>query len=106
MISLIEATQDENLFKPWFRKRETWESWFVFLRALFGEKMNADELAIYRQCTGREVPPDSVATEAWLVIGRRGGKSFVLALIATYLACFFQYRQYLQPGERGSVLVL
>ena len=46
------------------------------------------------------------ATEAWLIIGRRGGKSFVLALIAAYLACFFEYRRYLQPGERGSVLVL
>src|SRR4029078_5001693 len=61
---------------------------------------------IYRQCTGREVPPDQVARECWLVVGRRGGKSFVLALISVYLACFFEDRKYLQPGERGTVLVL
>ena len=40
------------------------------------------------------------------MIGRRGGKSFILALIAVFLACFFEYRRYLQPGERGTVLVL
>ena len=106
MIMLQDATTDPNLFASWFRKRETWSSWFAFLAALFGERMTDEQLAIYRRCTGREVPPDGVATEAWLVIGRRGGKSFTLALIATYLACFFEYRRYLQPGERGTVLVI
>lgn len=41
-----------------------------------------------------------------LVIGRRGGKSFITALIAVYLAAFHEYRQHLQPGERGTVLIL
>jgi len=40
------------------------------------------------------------------VCGRRAGKSFILALIAVYLACFFNYRQYLSPGERGTILVI
>ena len=106
MISLRAATEDPNLFALWFRKRETWASWFVFLKALFGEPMNDEELTIYRKHTGREVPPSQVATETWLCIGRRGGKSFMLALVSVYLACFYDYKQYLQPGERGSVLVL
>jgi hypothetical protein len=38
--------------------------------------------------------------------GRRAGKSFVLALIAVYLAAFHDYRRYLSPGERGTVLVI
>ena len=75
MITLLEATADHNLFAPWFRKRETWSAWFAFLAALFGQPMTDEQLAIYSKCTGREVPPFAVATEAWLIIGRRGGKS-------------------------------
>ena len=52
--------------------------------------MTPEQLAIYQKCTGREAPPDGVASEAWLVVGRRGGKSFALALIAVFLACFFE----------------
>jgi hypothetical protein len=45
-------------------------------------------------------------TEGWLICGRRAGKSFILALVAVYLACFHQYRQYLAPGERGTIMVI
>jgi hypothetical protein len=106
MISLLDATTDANLFAPWFKHRETWSAWFAFPAALFGQPMSAEQHAIYRQCTGRDAPPAGVASEAWLVIGRRGGKSLMLALIAVYLACFFAYRKYLAPGERGTVLVI
>jgi len=106
MISLLDATTDPNLFAPWFKRRETWSAWFAFLSALFAQPMSEEQLAIYEQCTGRQAAPVSVASEAWLVIGRRGGKSFVLALIAVYLACFFDYRRHLARGERGSVLVI
>jgi hypothetical protein len=39
--------------------------------------------------------------EAWLICGRRAGKSFILALIAVFLACFCDWSGYLAPGERG-----
>ena len=42
----------------------------------------------------------------WLVVGRRGGKSFMLALIAVYLACFRDWRPNLAPGERATVMVI
>ena len=38
--------------------------------------------------------------------GRRAGKSFILALCAVFLAAFFDYRRYLSPGERGTVLII
>jgi hypothetical protein len=50
--------------------------------------------------------PPGGATEAWLVVGRRGGKSMVLALIAVFLACFKEWAPYLAPGEKGIVMVL
>ena len=44
--------------------------------------------------------------EAWLVFGRRAGKSFILALIAVYLAIFRDWRPYLSPGEVGTIKVM
>jgi hypothetical protein len=43
---------------------------------------------------------------AWIICGRRAGKSFVLALIAVFLACFHEYRPYLGPGERATIVVI
>ena len=40
------------------------------------------------------------------VVGRRGGKSLILALIAVFLACFIDWLPYLAPGERGTVMVI
>lgn len=105
-ISIIDAMADRNLFAPWFREAETWAAWRAFLAALFGLSMTPEQVEVYRRFTGRTAPPTAPATEAWLVCGRRAGKSFVLALIAVYLACFCEWRQFLAPGERGTVMVI
>jgi hypothetical protein len=62
--------------------------------------------ACYRACTGRTAPPGAPAAYLWLVIGRRGGKSFAMALIAVFLAVFKDWRKYLSPGERAIVLLV
>lgn len=105
-MNLLQAIDDPHLFGPWFRHRETWAAWRVFIAALFGHGMTDDEIAVFRQCTGREHPPADPAKEGWLIIGRRGGKSFVLALLAVFLACFRDYSIYLAPGERATLLVI
>jgi hypothetical protein len=104
--TIIDAINDRNLFAGWFKDRATWSAWFVFLRCLFGLPLSANELALYQECSGRSEPPTAPATEGWLICGRRAGKSFVLALTAVYLAAFHQYRQFLQPGERGTVMII
>ncbi len=45
-------------------------------------------------------------SEAWLVCGRRAGKSFMLPVVATFLAAFRDWRPYLGPGERGTVMII
>ena len=45
-------------------------------------------------------------SEAALVVGRRGGKSRILALIAVYLGCFRDYAPYLAPGEVATIAIL
>jgi hypothetical protein len=105
MKTILQATDDPNLFAPWF-KNATWAAWRGWLAALFGLTMTAEQLALFRECTGRSVAPTAPAREGWLVCGRRAGKSFVLALVAVYLACFHDYRKYLAPGERATILIL
>ena len=105
-MNLLEATRDKNLFARWFQDPQTWTAWRAFLASLFALPMEPEQLATYQRCTGRTKPPTRPATESWLVCGRRAGKSFVLALCAVYLACFFDYRRYLAPGERGTVLII
>jgi hypothetical protein len=105
-MNIIDATADPNLFARWFRDRETWQAWFVFLRALFGLPMSEGDRALYERCTGRSDAPAGGAREAWLVVGRRGGKSMVLALIAVFLATLIDWAPFLSPGERGTIMVL
>ena len=62
------------------------------------------QAAAYRQHTARTTLPTSPATEAWLVCGRRAGKSFILC--AVFLAAFYDYRQFLAPGEVGTILII
>jgi hypothetical protein len=38
--------------------------------------------------------------------GRRAGKSFILALIAVFLACFVDWQPYLVPGETGRIVIV
>lgn len=105
-MNILEACEHPELFKPWFKNPESFEAWFAFLAALFGLPMTDEQFAIYQKHTGRQERPTEPSDEAWLIIGRRGGKSFVAALIAVFLACFFDYQQYLSPGERGTVMVI
>ena len=57
-------------------------------------------------CTGREAAPTAQAREVWTIVGRRGGKSRIAALLAVYLSCFRDYRAVLAPGERGTLMLI
>lgn len=105
VLSIIDVCQDPDLFGPWF-KGPTWTAWFVFLRVLFGLPLDEAGLQLFRTCTGRSAPSLLGYLEVSLIIGRRGGKSLILALIAAYLACFFDWRPFLTGGERASVVII
>ena len=65
-----------------------------------------EQLAIYTKYTGRTTPPTSPLHEAWLVCGRRAGKSFILAIVAVFLGAFTDWRPFLGPGEVGTIMVI
>src|SRR5262249_42022691 len=84
----------------------TWDAWQVFLKAVFGLPMTDVEVALYGQHTGRTSPPTSPAREAWVVAGRRAGKSRIAAATAVYLACFRDYEHILAAGEVGTLPII
>ena len=105
-ITILQAMRDPVLFAPWFAPTPLWSAWRAFLSALFALPMGDEERAAFQQYTGREVLPVEPTREAWLVVGRRGGKSRIAALIAVFLACFRDYQTILAPGERGIVMLI
>ena len=105
-MNILQAIDDPDLFASGFADRATWAAWRAFLAALFGLPMSPDQLTLFTQCTGRSIAPLVAAREAWLACGRRAGKSYILALIAVYLAVARDYAQCLAPGERATILIL
>jgi hypothetical protein len=104
-VNIIDAIDDRLVFAKHFRG-DTWNAWRVFLCALFGLPMSGEQLAVYRAHTGRSSPPTAPRQESWLVAGRRSGKSFILACVAIFLACFKDWRPFLGPGEVGTVMIV
>jgi hypothetical protein len=68
--------------------------------------MTAAQLEIFRAVTGRSTAPTAASREFWAVVGRRGGKSLIVALTAVYVATFIDYTPYLAPGERAVLLIV
>lgn len=105
-MTILDAIHDPLLFRPLFKSLDTWRAWFVVLKAIFALEMTHEERTIFVALTGRQTPPAQPVQETWLVCGRRGGKSFIVSLIAIFLACFKDYRPYLGPGERGVLMII
>ena len=104
-LSIVDAMADPEIFGPLFAG-ESWRACRVFLGAVFGLALNAEELSIFQRHTRRQRPPREPVPEAWVVAGRRGGKGRVAALVAVSLACLRDYAGILAPGERGTLMVI
>lgn len=88
----------------WYQQNpQAWVAWRAFLCAVFALPMTDEEQAIYRACTGRQYVPGKAAKEVYLIVGRRGGKTRIAALIATYLAACKDYSKILAPGQWGTL---
>jgi hypothetical protein len=101
--TLLDALDDPQLFGSVFPS-PSWDAWRVFCRALYGLPMGSDQAALFQRCTGRQCAPTTAASEAWVVCGRRSGKSRIASAIAAYIAALAPTTT-LAPGEWGTVLV-
>ena len=84
----------------------SWMPWRAFFAATFGLPLPDDDYEErFRRHTQREPPPAQPVAEAWMVAGRRGGKSRMAALAALYLGVRFDAKV-LAPGELAVIPVI
>ena len=84
----------------------SWLIWRALLLAIVGEVLTEEEREAFRLVTGREYEPDRPVEEFWGVIGRRGGKSRALSVLAAYMAACVDWSPVLARGEVGVLPVL
>lgn len=103
-LNIIKTLSDKKLLGQFIKDANTWHSWFSFLKCFFALAPDKEDMELYKSCTGRHQWPAIGFSEAWLIIGTRGGKSFVVALLAAYLAAFKRYE--LSAGEKGHIIIV
>jgi hypothetical protein len=109
-VTIIDAMNDRALFGKWFKpsiiRGDSWRPWKTFLKGLFALPMTSEELQAFQRFTGRTSAPTAQFTEAFIVAGRRAGKSRISATIGAYVAAFRDYSSVLSPGETAVVMLL
>src|SRR5262249_4698639 len=104
LITVRKALADPNLLGQAL-EGDSWAAWRVLLIAAMGEPLNDSEREIFKGLTGgREREAGERADELVAVVGRRGGKSRAMSVLATYLAALCEHP--LVPGERGVLLLI
>jgi hypothetical protein len=100
-VNIVRAIHSKKVFGalPVFKYPATWANWMICLKAIFALPMTASELEVLRRFTGRQDPPAEPFIEAFLIIGRRGGKSLISALICVFLGVFKQWNIGLGQGH-------
>ena len=102
-ISLRKALADPQLLGS-VLAGDTWAAWRCLMIAAMGEALTNDERALFKQLTGREHEPLQRVEELIAVVGRRGGKSRAMSVLACYVASLCTHS--LVRGERGVLLII
>jgi len=102
-ITVSEALASPKLFAPFFAG-SSWDTWKAVIKAMFGEPLNAADLALFRAVAERD-PPVSPVREMAAIAGRGAGKDSVATVIAAVMAVNYDPRR-LRPGERAVVMLL
>jgi hypothetical protein len=103
-ISLRKALNDSNLLGN-VLVEDSWRAWRILLVAAMGEPLFTAEREDFRVLTGRAQEPGTRVEELIAVVGRRGGKTRGISVLATYLGGLCEHPA-LVPGERGVLLII
>ena len=103
--TLREALTDKRLLGKAL-EGDSWHVWRTILLAIRGERLTKKELKTFQEVTGRAKAPTEPCREFVGIVGRRGGKSRAMSVLATYLSTLCEYDDVLVPGERGLLLCI
>ncbi|KAF0283009.1 hypothetical protein BA898_05765 [Spiribacter roseus] len=81
----------------------SWDAWLDMVRGLYGMPVEDDDR--WRGLTDRR-PPDQALRQAYVLAGRRGGKTAISAALAVYETALRDWSALAAPGERivGAVV--
>lgn len=103
MTNLRRAFTDPNLFGRHF-EGASWANWRALLAGFDGQPLSKEEADVFRALTARE-PLTEPASELWLPIGRRGGKTSTAAGLGVWYGAQ-DYSDRLAPGEVATTALI
>ena len=101
----LRAALDDALLLGGLIDGPSWLPWRSLLLAANGEALTEPERAFFQQLTKRDREPLAPVEEFCGVIGRRGGKSRAISVLASYCAALCDHPA-LVAGERGVLLIV
>lgn len=105
LVSMRRALENPNLFGS-ILSGESWASWRILLIAMMGEPLSTSEREVFAPLTLRDREPLRRVEQFWGCIGRRGGKTRAIAVLAAYIASLVDFSDVLAPGEKASLPIL
>jgi hypothetical protein len=103
-VTMREALADPELLGT-VLAGTSWAAWRTLLIAAMGEPLDNDERELFAKLTGGRGEPGRLVEEFVGVIGRRGGKSYAISVLAAYIAALCSHPA-LVRGERGVLLII
>jgi hypothetical protein len=100
-ITPAAAISDRNLLGSAFAG-SSWDLWKICLKAAYGKPLTKVERRRFHSVAERD-PPTRQVRELHSIVGRRGGKDSIASACAI-VAGIGDYRQYLRPGEKATVV--
>jgi hypothetical protein len=106
-MKISSAIKSKDGFGSFFRGcPETWKPWLTFFKVLGGERLDAEEMALFTECTGLEDLPTEPIREVFIIAGRRSGKSTAVALLSAFYAIWGGWEKHLSKGERARIFIV
>lgn len=106
-LDLLQAMTSSSALGKYFKRPETWKPWLTFFKALVGSKeLTAGERKLLHDCTGLRRSPRKKIKEAFIIAGRRSGKSTISALLSVFFGVWGEWQDYVARGERPKIFVI
>jgi hypothetical protein len=84
----------------------SWSSWRTINKAAFALSLDENELAFFKEVSGRTVAPKKRVKELFIITSRRSGKTAYTSGIAGHFGAFHDFRPWLRPGENAVILCI
>lgn len=111
-MNIIQAISDPKLFRRFLADKngslKTWQAWNVFLRCLYGRQLKEKHRELVLKATGRSIESlqGKSFNDCLCLVGRRGGKSRIASIVATYEATLSNKEESVGIGETPLVATI